>query len=584
MASDYRTTPMSRTRCPNGRIGLTTLALLALSACGSDDGAAPLSVAPTPSPSATPTPGPTPTPTPSPTPTATPTPGTSSGAAFANPDNGGIPEANRHPLAFPTAIGFGAKASVRSQNAVVYRINSLADTANPNDGLITLRECALALQVTSPYAIPAGRPRYCVFDVSGQIVVQSEMRITVDGLYIAGQTSPGGIEVVRGTGLVDAPLFYTRRQSNTIVRHIRFRYGNHTDAPSSNGDSVRIGESNRQILDHVTAMFGTDESLDAVCSDCTVQFSMIGPNLCRNAGHDPGAYHCKTFFMKPANRVTVAYNLSQHGDERGANIAGGTPQAATGSTGQIDYIGNTVYNFISEPGLISNQFGSVYLNWVNNSHMEGVLSQDRPESFFPAIFNRATNASFGFSIYRAGNESRRGFGPYPGTTIGSNVFVNNWTYAPGISENYLRPWMLTDARTAQRTVLAQAGAILCRSGNCRDNVDALYIDDLQTCDRAPYLFQGGFTSGNPADYGGFARITPRFDPLPDRDNDGMPDAWENQFNNTDSNRSDANNDADGDGYPNIEEYLSMLAADHIRYASSAFFNTTTPLPAANCGR
>jgi len=491
---------------------------------------------------------------------------------------------NRHPLAFPTAIGFGAQASVRSANAVVYRINSLADTANPNDGLITLRECALALQVTSPYIIPAGRPRYCVFDVSGQIVLQSEMRITVDGLYLAGQTSPRGIEVVRGRGLVDAPLFYTRRQSNTIVRHIRFRYGNHTDAPSSNGDSVRIGDSQLQILDHVTAMFGTDESLDAVCSDCTVQFSMIGPNLCRDAGHDPGTYHCKTFFMKPANRVTIAYNLSQHGDERGANIAGGTPQAPTGTTGQIDYIGNTVYNFISEPGLISNQFGSVYLNWVNNTHMEGVLSQDRPESFFPAIFDRATNSSFGFSIYRAGNESRRGFGAYPGSTISSSVYANDWTYAPGTSENFLRPWMLADARTAQRTVLEQAGAILCRTGNCRDNVDTRYIEDLRTCDRAPYLFQGGFTSGDPADYGGFARIRAGFDPLSDSDNDGMPDSWETRFANTDQNRWDANDDTDGDGYPNIEEYLNMLAADDNRYGVTGLFNTSAQLPAPNCGR
>ena len=553
-----------------GHFAFSASALLFLAACGSDD--------------SSPTDPGTPTPTPVPTPTPTPPPSTGGASAFANPDDGAIPEANRHPLAFPTAMGFGAQAKVRNADAVVYRINSLADNAAPGDGLITLRECALALQVTSPYNIPAGRPRYCVFDVSGQIVVQSEMRITVGGIYIAGQTSPRGIEVVRGTGLVDAPLFYTRQQSDAIVRHIRFRYGNHLDAPSSNGDSVRIGDSRRQIIDHVTTMFGTDESLDAVCTDCTIQFSMIGPNLCRNAGHDPGSYHCKTFFMKPVNRVTVAYNLSQHGDERGANVAGGVPNPTSSSTGQIDYIGNTVYNFISEPGLISNQFGSVYLNWVNNTHMEGVLSQDRPESFFPALFDRATNAAFGFSIYRAGNVSRRGFGPYPGSTIGAGVYQSDWTYAPGISQNYLTSWMLADAATSQRTVLEQAGALLCREGSCRDNVDSRYIEDLRTCDRPPYLFQGGFTSGDPADYGGFARISAGYDPLADSDNDGMPDAWENRFTNTDAARWDANDDADGDGYPNIEEYLSMLAADDKRYGAAGFFNTTGQLPAQNCGR
>ena len=178
---------LSRTRSIIAGKVLSPAALLLLTACGSGD-----SAPPTPTPTASPAPSPTPSPTP------TPTPGTGAGSAFANPDDGAIPEASRHPLAFPTAIGFGAQANARGSNAVVYRINSLADTADPDDGLITLRECALALAVSSPYAIPAGRPRYCVFDVSGQIVVNSEMRITVDGIYIAGQTSPNGIEVVRG--------------------------------------------------------------------------------------------------------------------------------------------------------------------------------------------------------------------------------------------------------------------------------------------------------------------------------------------------------------------------------------------------
>ena len=169
-----------------------------------------------------------------------------------------------------------------------------------------------------------------------------------------------------------------------------------------------------------------------------------------------------------------------------------------------------------------------------------------------------------------------------GSTISSSVYKNDWVYAPGISQNYLRPWMLTDARTSQRTVLDQAGAILCRAGGCRDNVDTLYIEDLQTCDRAPYLFQGGFTSGDPADYGGFARIAAGYDPLPDGDNDGMPDEWEARYANTDANRPDANEDADGDGYPNIEEYLNMLAKDDFHCETR--FDSSRQLPAPDCGR
>ena len=40
-------------------------------------------------------------------------------------------------------------------------------------------------------------------------------------------------------------------------------------------------------------------------------------------------------------------------------------------------------------------------------------------------------------------------------------------------------------------------------------------------------------------------------------------------------------DADGEGYPNIDEYLNMLAKDDVRYET--LFNSSRQLPAPNCG-
>ena len=41
-------------------------------------------------------------------------------------------------------------------------------------------------------------------------------------------------------------------------------------------------------------------------------------------------------------------------------------------------------------------------------------------------------------------------------------------------------------------------------------------------------------------------------------------------------------DANGDGHPNIEQYLNMLAKDDVRYEN--LFNSSRQLPAPNCGR
>ena len=539
--------------------------------------------------------------------------------AFANPDNGNIPDAGKHPIAFPTAIGFGRVTSVRANNAVVYKINSLEDTANPGDGKITYRECAKALQVTSPYNIPAGRPRYCVFDVSGSIQLQSEAWITVPKIYIAGQTSPGGIEFRLGSNYnpVDSLIDTRRGGDHLIARHIRARLGEHANRPSDNGDSIRFNGTRYQILDHVTSMYGTDESIEAGCTDCTIQWSIIGPNICRDAGHS-SALHCKTFFLKPGNRVSVAYNLSQHGVQRGLNVAPGVLRAVAGNTSQVDVLNNVIYNFVEEGGLISNQFGSVYANYIGNTYFRGAVWTDKNGNYWPALYNGATTGPVGFSIYMKDNVSPRnrisgqfgstvtdffkdavGFfnGVTPSTICGTTsnglencaingkdvVQNNGFVTAPGINGKQFEDWMISSPMQAMRNILSFGGADLCRDGSCRDNIDRAFIDDLRTCDSPPYLVDNPSTITSAASLGGYARFNATGGAKRDSDNDGMPDDWENLYSNTDANVWDANEDTDGDGYPNIEEYLNMLAQDHLRYRD-IYTAGKGALPAYNCGR
>ncbi|MET0309202.1 MAG: hypothetical protein ABW023_10895 [Sphingomonas sp.] len=543
-------------------------------------------------------------------------PSSGAAAAFADPDNGAIPDRALHPLAFPTAVGFGRATSVRAANAVVYKINTLDDVADPNDGKISYRECALALAVNTPYAIPAGRPRYCVFDVAGAIILQSPARITTPRIYIAGQTSPGGIEFRLGANYnpVDSLIDTRRGGDHMILRHVRVRLGEHPGRSSDNGDPIRLQETSYQIIDHVSSMFGTDESLDTACQNCTIQWSIIGPNICLNAGHS-SSLHCKTFFLKPASNVTVAHNLSQHGEQRGLNIAPGTNPPTPGNLGQADIFNNVLYDFIAETGLVSNQFGSVYANYIGNANLRGPRYNSSDGNYLIALYTPGGASTFGFNIYARDNVTPRtriagqfgstvtdpfvnaaGFIDHvvPSTICGVTpagvadcsrnglgVIQNTaFALAPDRSLTF-DPAQISSPEQAVRDVLTFAGANLCRDGPCRDNVDALYVDDVRTCDMAPYLFESAWTS-TVAQSGGWANIT-QGAAKADSDNDGMPDEWERRFHNTNPNLWDANADADGDGYPNIEEYLNALAQDDIRY-SGMVGGGTGRVPAYNCGR
>ena len=84
--------------------------------------------------------------------------------------------------AFPTAEGFGA-------NAVGGRGGRVIEVTNLNDsGEGSLRS-----------AMEASGPRICVFRVSGTITLKNAIRVSTPYLTVAGQTSPGGVQI-RGSG------------------------------------------------------------------------------------------------------------------------------------------------------------------------------------------------------------------------------------------------------------------------------------------------------------------------------------------------------------------------------------------------
>jgi hypothetical protein len=106
------------------------------------------------------------------------------------------------------------------------------------------------------------------------------------------------------------------------------------------------------------------------------------------------------------------------------------------------------------------------------------------------------------------------------------------------------------AQQAVEHVRAHAGASL-----WRDPVDDYVMAELASFGKQGKTISDEASLGIPNVVGNVAGGTaPK-----DTDQDGMPDAWE-QTNGLDpANAADRNNDRNGDGWTNLEEYINSLA-------------------------
>ncbi|MGB8981696.1 MAG: hypothetical protein WCC12_07450, partial [Anaerolineales bacterium] len=110
----------------------------------------------------------------------------------------------------------------------------------------------------------------------------------------------------------------------------------------------------------------------------------------------------------------------------------------------------------------------------------------------------------------------------------------------------------TTALEAYDQVLEDAGAS--KGLNCdgtfflrRDAIDSRIVDEV--------LNGTGGIIDDPSQVGGWLTI-PSAVACTDSDRDGMPDVWEQKHGFNSNDASDATEDADGNGYTNIEEFLN----------------------------
>jgi len=115
------------------------------------------------------------------------------------------------------------------------------------------------------------------------------------------------------------------------------------------------------------------------------------------------------------------------------------------------------------------------------------------------------------------------------------------------------------AQEAYNQVMTHGGASL-----KRDAVDTRLVSDVQN--------GTGSIIDSQDDVGGWPELLSK-EPQPDTDQDGMPDQWETENGLNPNDPEDRNDDANLDGYTNLEEYLNSITFD----PGITFVETDNPL-------
>jgi len=438
------------------------------------------------------------------------------------------------PLAFPTAEGYG-KYAKGGRGGAVYEVTNLNDS-----GEGSLRA-----------GVEAEGPRTVVFRISGNIELESPIRIKNPYLTIAGQTAPGD-----GICLKNHPLSIDA--DHVIIRYLRVRPG---DVSGNDYDAVSGRFFKHVIIDHVSASWSIDECISIYhCDSITVQWCLVAESL-YGSNHVKG--HHGFGGIWGSNHGTYHHNLL-------ANHSSRNPRMASGS-GYTDYRNNVIYN------------------WGYQSCYGGEAFQKGNEKFNFSTFNIVANyykpgpaTKTGEISYRIASPSFRDksddFGKWyiADNFVESNlqVSLNNWNggVQTQISTEKIKldkawpsmPIKEQKAEEAYLSIIENVGAILPK----RDAVDSRIIDDMikgtasfegKTYKEDQKITESLKKTGiidSQSEVGGWPELKSETAPK-DSDHDGMPDEWEKKNNLDPNNAGDRNNIA-SDGYTMLEVYLNSI--------------------------
>jgi hypothetical protein len=416
--------------------------------------------------------------------------------------------------AFPGAEGAGGFA-VGGRGGDVYHVVNTND-----DGPGSLR-----------YGTRASH-RTIVFDVSGTIDLLSDLRITRQYLTIAGQTAPGDGITLKGR------LTSVQNTHDIEVRFMHFRPGD-VNCPTFQDDAFHFREAAMSIVDHVSASWSIDEVLSATyVTNVTVQWSMIADAL-NDSCHVKGLHGYGSLLRYGDGNVSYHHNLYADNYSRNPRL---------GDNLTLDFVNNVIANWGELPGYSgdSADLADNPLGFTNRMNYTGNYIIAGANSISPSRAFRSGDVTTW--IYQSGNFIDANLNSsLDGANTGWGMFSGPFTQS-GSPFVLTLPAVTTDtAQIAYERVLAFVGAT-----EKRDLVDSNIVNHVRS--------QTGHIINSELEVGGWPTLASTTQP-PDYDQDGMPDYWEVTLGLNALVPSN-DNDRDGDGYTDLEEYLNWLAAPH----------------------
>lgn len=499
--------------------------------------------------------------------------------------------------AFPGAQGAAGEIT-GGRGGIVYHVTKLDRNHNHNE------PGTLRYGLTDAN-FPPGAPRTIVFDVAGTFWLgrygaerghdngwDTQSRLNVGShLTLAGETAPGPVWIMGGVVKVGG--------TNVILRNIGIApgYGLRNFAKPDEGIPPTPGDfpdsyvydaldiSGRNVLiDHVTALYATDETISAneQAHAVTIQYCIIAqgqnyPQWDAEGGGYTGHALGSLFQGGSDAPFSVLYNLYAH-------LKGRLPRVGSEvGTGPVhDFRNNVFYNWFGTAGSGGSGQPS-FNNFIHNFYLVGPGGEDPAggtstnlvwRTGGTGIFNGVSSLT---RVYVAGNvrDGNRDGDPFdtsPADGLYSSVAIQSAAFdlnqgvtlaATGALAHVLRYcgarwWERDDDFTQPQTnAVDRPDERIIRetwtgTGRIRAWADDPFNDDPNegTEWRALLALRADPVTGaapfqHPPDW--------------DTDQDGMPDAWE-ITRGLNPAEFDANEDDDQDGYTNLEEYLHERAA------------------------